>query len=308
MTTPATPKGVKHREPDVFTGKRSETDCFIWEVKNFLKGNEKQFVDEDERISWLLGLLQGGEAIDWAIDWESTNSTATTPVTTVAGLIAAIQDHFKPINEQAEARHQLKTSRQGSLTAEEYTAKFKQWAKKAQITEDSALIGYFQDGIQKGLSNRIKLNVVPNPTTIQAWYKHAAQHDSNWVMNFKREFKPRNNTTPFRSRAMNETPRNPNFRFPTLSKQERDDHMKKGQCFSCHEIGHVSRDCPKKASGSQNNRFQGNNQGRNPIWKRAQEMKKEEPEDEETQYARIVSMLQGNRGEGLFERLSQQDF
>lgn len=37
-------------------------------------------------------------------------------------------------------------------------------------------------------------------------------------------------------------------------------------------------------------------------------MKEKEPDDEETQYARIVSMLQGTHGEGLFKQLSQQDF
>lgn len=104
-----TPKGVNYREPGVFSGNRSETDRFIWEVKNFLKGNHTRFVDEAKRITWLLRLLRGGEAIDWAINWATKNDIAAVQIDTIAGLITVIQTHFKPINEQAEAWHQLKT-------------------------------------------------------------------------------------------------------------------------------------------------------------------------------------------------------
>ena len=32
----------------------------------------------------------------------------------------------------------------------------------------------------------------------------------------------------------------------TLNDLDRDRYMKKGRCFNCYQVGHRSRDCPKK--------------------------------------------------------------
>ena len=32
----------------------------------------------------------------------------------------------------------------------------------------------------------------------------------------------------------------------TLDARKRDQYMKDGRCFNCHELGHISRECPKK--------------------------------------------------------------
>jgi hypothetical protein len=33
-------------------------------------------------------------------------------------------------------------------------------------------------------------------------------------------------------------------RFPQLTPEERDRHIKEGLCYRCHKSGHLSRDCP----------------------------------------------------------------
>ncbi|OJT01919.1 hypothetical protein TRAPUB_7618 [Trametes pubescens] len=34
-----------------------------------------------------------------------------------------------------------------------------------------------------------------------------------------------------------------------MTAEERDRHYKEGRCFNCHEVGHLSRNCPKKPTG-----------------------------------------------------------
>jgi Zinc knuckle len=35
-----------------------------------------------------------------------------------------------------------------------------------------------------------------------------------------------------------------------MTDSERQEYMKKGACFNCHETGHLSRNCPKKANAT----------------------------------------------------------
>ena len=55
----------------------------------------------------------------------------------------------------------------------------------------------------------------------------------------------------FKNQAPRYTPPDPNaMNVDWLSLKDWDDHIRKGQCFVCHEQEHVARDCGKRPTAS----------------------------------------------------------
>jgi hypothetical protein len=51
----------------------------------------------------------------------------------------------------------------------------------------------------------------------------------------------------------------------SLTKEEKDEYMKKGLCFYCKGTGHILRNCPKKKGWSQDNQRGGSSRQWNPA-------------------------------------------
>ena len=89
------------------------------------------------------------------------------------------------------------------------------------------------------------------PETLSGWYKKAAFQEQNW-----REIqKIFGRNTQNRSNNNNNTQRKFNFQIwwdpnamdvDVLMAEQRSDLMRKGVCFNCKAVGHLSQDCPNK--------------------------------------------------------------
>ena len=87
------------------------------------------------------------------------------------------------------------------------------------------------------------------PETLSGWYKKAAFQEQNWheiQKIFGKNTQNRNNQN---------TPRKFNFQIQwdpntmdidILTTEQRSDLMRKGACFNCKAVGHLSRDCPNR--------------------------------------------------------------
>jgi hypothetical protein len=149
----------------------------------------------------------------------------------------------------------------GGMTADDFIAEFRTVAAHSGIKDDTAMIEYFMEGLPTSLREKISMMDNP-PTTLQGWQDYASKFDNSYrrakaitarIRGGKPNNDPKKKWQPSRNSPQRYTARDPNamevdrvdveeIEINRLSPRERDDHMKKGQCFRCHKTGHVARD------------------------------------------------------------------
>ena len=119
------------------------------------------------------------------------------------------------------------------------------------------MINLFQPALNKPLLEKI-LDGDTVPATINDWKTKAIQLDNNYRRKMAILGKTRkncgqntNNTGQWFFRLYNQQNQNqmrdPNtMDVDALSIKQQEEAMRKGVCFGCGEVGHISRNCPKK--------------------------------------------------------------
>ncbi len=164
--------------------------------------------------------------------------------------------------------HQLETLWQGAKTAEELNTEWDLLVGQANIGTDNAatLIKAYQKVLNQPLLEKI-LDGETVPITIDGWKTKAVQLDNNYrrkmaILGKTRDNRGQQNTgwhnRPFQ---WNSAPqKDPNtMDVDALSIKACEEAMRKGACFGRGEIGHISRNCPKKRGYGQGG--QGGNAG-----------------------------------------------
>jgi hypothetical protein len=130
------------------------------------------------------------------------------------------------------------------------------------LTEDSALIKYFIDGLHLKLMERI-YTMEKLPTILEGWMRATSLFDGNWRctrtianQNKSGSVKP----APIPDYVSSVPTRDLNAMdidtIKRLSPEERLDHIKKGLCFICHKPGHLSSIHKKGGSSTTPRNFQ----------------------------------------------------
>lgn len=219
----------------------------------YLKINADIYDTDPKKILFVLSYMRGGTAGPWKEDYYNT-SINTNKFGTYNELMTAIEKAFSPSDEQGDAKSKLKTLQmKGGMTADEYIAEFRTAASLSGIKEDAALIEYFMEGIPTPLMEKISMMENP-PKTIKDWQDYASRYDNQYRRTKAIAARLRGNNKPNdkkkfsfnRNIPARYVPRaDPNdmdidrmMMINRLSAEQRDDHMKKGLCFECHQFGH----------------------------------------------------------------------
>jgi hypothetical protein len=234
MTTTA--KEVKLRAPTDFHGARELTTKFLQEVEMYMRANVEIYNTEEKKVLFALSFMNGGVAGSWK-QGKTAAYLNTGNFGTFDEFKQAVKTAFTPIDDEGVAKTELRTLRQGDMRIEEYIAQFTIISARTGLTEDSALIEYFIDGLHPKLMERVYTMEKP-PTTLEGWMRAASLFDGNWRRahaianrNKSGSLKP----SPVPDYVPQIPTRDPNAMdvdtIKHLSPEERLDHIKKGLMF-----------------------------------------------------------------------------
>jgi len=200
------------------------------------------------------------EAVQWREAWiEKQMRTGILQYPDYEDFLKELDMAFNPIDVIGDAMHKLRVLRQGSRSAEELITESDLLCGQAGITKsgDTTLISLFHPALNKPLLEKI-LNSENMPMTIGGWKKKVIQLDNNYrrkmaILGKTRENRGQttNNTGQRFFRSNNQQIQNQmkdqnamDVDAPSI--KQREEATRKGACFGCGEIGHISRNCPKK--------------------------------------------------------------
>jgi hypothetical protein len=244
VTTPAAKPKIRH--PSDFTGDKSQAEGFIQEIQLYILASGTTYDNDQKRILLALSFLTGGNALAWKQAWVTDKMDA---VTTTAPLDLGIWDDFvsqfktafSPAEAAATARMKLSTLQQTG-DVEDYINEFRILASQARVTDATIQIEYFMHGLEPKLLDRI-LGMDTPPTDIAGWFNKATIFEAN-------RKRAKAISARFRAGKIGVSHIIPHSAqtYPAhdpmamdvdrLSLSERREHMKKGLCFVCHQMGH----------------------------------------------------------------------
>lgn len=282
---------VKLKMPPAFDGKRDELNGWIQKCSLYFKFYETKFDQDDKKIAFALMLMNEGTAGQWASDF-ITQAEERNPITygTWVGFKEALKTSFQDVDMAASARVLLRNLHQGKKTAEEYILEFKNVISRCGINEFNVIADFFYQGLNKPLREKI-FALATMPADANALYAQTARLEQQWRLGQAYDRNPAKKPTFFPKRYSNHKEKDPDaMDVDRMTTEERDRHYKEGRCFTCHEIGHLSRHCPTRK-----------NKGKQPARKMRMTETEEEAEEESDQdenthtvtTARIRTALRG---------------
>jgi hypothetical protein len=171
--TPSAP-GPKVRNPDTFSGQRTELKKFLLQCDLYLELCKKDFDNKTDKVYFAIALLKGAAA-DWAEPYtrQKLDKTPTEQSLETRTIFAnfdtfkqAMVSMFGDLAKDRRAAGELLLLRQtGSVIG--YTAKFQQLYAKAGW-DDKASVDQFYRGLNNRIKDQISLSMQDRPTMLQA--------------------------------------------------------------------------------------------------------------------------------------------
>lgn len=250
---------TKPDPPETYDGKPEDAQAFLDACVLYFKHIGE--ADELRQISYALSKIKGGTngmASAWANSQRAEIIADTLAYDDWKGFAKAFLAHFQVQNSRAEAILAIQTIEMGDRSCEAYNTEFRSYMTRSGYNEVALIEEY-----KRGLNGRLldKCHDQENlPTTLAGWMERAANLDRQYRIR-KREkarFKtekpaPKATSAPpprpffpsFRPAAQS-TPTPPPPRPADPNAMDIDAHRRQGLCFTCHQKGHISRDCPNK--------------------------------------------------------------
>ena len=244
----STTKSLKVAPPDIFDGTLCKTEEFLSQLSIFLYGKRNELQDDSDKIFLTLSYMKGGTAGPWAKAKvrQYTNGT----VQTYTEFLKEFKEIFGDPDPSGTARNKLDHLTQGSHTADEYVASFRE-VKDDTGYNDAALVEKFEKGLNPPLVD--KIYALPEmPETLNEWIHWATKLDRQWR---QRETKKKTTNILSAQRLTKSSTLTTKPLRPSHTKQSEEvsmdiDAAKKNIrpiiCYKCRQTGHIARNCQSK--------------------------------------------------------------
>lgn len=251
------PREPKVADPPTFSGNRNETQSFIRSVRTVFTLAPSRFPvgDENRKILFALGFMQGGTAGIWANNHANAILDPNTP--NPFATFQDFQDTFERAFGSADRAQKARTDMAALKmkpgdTVEEYTTAFEALAIHTGYNEAAHIEAY-----RAGLHPRIVEKIYGDtngelPVNLEAWKTKARRLD-----NLHLEFKALQvRHTPVASNQQRPRPlqvRTPSIPTaatqaapgPGLDAMDVDGNRRSNpRCYNCRKFGHIAKFCP----------------------------------------------------------------
>ncbi|KIO02925.1 hypothetical protein M404DRAFT_55601, partial [Pisolithus tinctorius Marx 270] len=218
---------LKIGAPSDFDGDQKNTMSWLFSVQTYLMVNEEVYDSDTKKVVYALSYMKKGVACSWAATFQKMSLEKNPPsFGTFANFIKDFKASFTSPNSTGTAITKLDTMKQKE-SVEQYIMDFQTAAADSTITEDVTLIKFFSQGLKPFVANHIHM-MDTTPTKINDWYMKINELSGKKE---KRTFYPKNNLSEEKD------PNTMDVDGVRLSREERDQHIKEGRCFSCRNKG-----------------------------------------------------------------------
>ena len=173
-------KEIQINTPTEFDGNRDNLNSFLQDCQLYITLDKDVYNTDTKKIVFMLSYMTKATAKAWKEAYvHNVLATPTANFGTFENFITDLQKAFSAADTEGDARANLQQLHQGNRTVDEYVAQFRILAGRARITDDTALIEYFMEGLNVGILQKIFAQPTI-PKTIGEWYKQASKYDAQY--------------------------------------------------------------------------------------------------------------------------------
>lgn len=249
---------LKVATPDTFNGNLAKSEEFINSLYLYFYG--KQGMTDEQKITFALSYMKGGTAGQWSRrkikQYSKSGGTLCWDT-----FLADFRQSFSDPDPKGTARHKLRILKQGTGSADEYVASFRELMDDTGYNDD-ALVEMFEKGLSRLLVDRIY--TLPDlPETLDEWISQALKFDR---LHRRREEKSRHaasthtssqpkppshqsNNPPRQAAPPAKPPPSTSSSSSDVVPMEVDSSRKRAMpriCYRCRQPGHIARDCQSR--------------------------------------------------------------
>ena len=139
------PSELKLNQPKPFTGKWTEFDGFLQDVKLYLNINEDIYNTDKKKIGYALSFMNEDDAKSWKgqFIWNAQGSTGL-DLRTWTQFVKELTNAFQPYDAPGDALENTTNMKMGNNTIEDHTAQFWTLLEKTGVPKDSpSAIDYY---------------------------------------------------------------------------------------------------------------------------------------------------------------------
>ncbi len=222
--------------PAPFSGAAEECNGFLLQCSLTIELQPHMFVTEHSKIAFVISSLTGP-----ALQWVETIWNQAGPATqSFTSFIAHFREVFGKIAGDSSIGEQLYQLRQGSMSINQYSLKFRTLAAASSWNEQALITVYRQ-----GLDPKLRLHLAAYDDTLGLErFIQLSIRCSNRMQSCSPDFPAAIVTPPYRQPEISSPPEPMQTDSNRLSSAERRRRLMQGLCLYCGASGHMIMACP----------------------------------------------------------------